>query len=398
MKKIGLKIFCIVLLVIFLIQSNIVIAVTQQELQQEKNSTKNQINKTQEELQDVKEEKQTVQKQVEELNTQISQYQQQISDLNSQIEDLNNKIEEDTNKIKEKEEDYSKQEKLLNERLIATYEAGETSYLDFILSSESLTDLISNYYLVTEIASYDTEFLNKIQEEKTAIENAKKDLEDSKSELDTAKASKQATTTQLSAAKSEKDAYVGQLSQSEQELQKQIEELQAHESSISSRIKRMQEEYDRKLAANNVNSNQGGGQQTNGRTSSYGFGWPVSNPSIGTYYGSAGSMWSSGYHTGVDFRASTGTPVYAVGDGQVVDTGYNRAYGNFVEIYHGKNVYSFYAHASGVLVSYGQNVSKGQQIMSSGATGNVTGPHLHFEIRTPGSGYSSCVNPMPYLP
>ena len=79
-------------------------------------------------------------------------------------------------------------------------------------------------------------------------------------------------------------------------------------------------------------------------------------------------------------------------------TGYNSAYGNYVEIYHGNNVYSFYAHASRVNVSKGQKVTKGQQIMLSGATGNVTGAHLHFEIRSPGYGYSSCVNPMKYLP
>ena len=90
--------------------------------------------------------------------------------------------------------------------------------------------------------------------------------------------------------------------------------------------------------------------------------------------------------------------MYSIGDGQVFDTGYNSAYGNYVEIYHGNNVYSFYAHASRVQVSAGQRVSKGQQIMLSGATGNVTGPHLHFEIRTPGYRYSNCVNPRPYLP
>ena len=151
----------------------------------------------------------------------------------------------------------------------------------------------------------------------------------------------------------------------------------------------MKAEYDK---------NNSGGSYSGGGTSSFGFGWPVANHSIGTRYGEAGKWWSSGYHTGVDFPVGTGTAVYAVGDGQVFDTGYNSAYGNFVEIYHGNNVYSFYAHASRVNVSKGQKVSKGQQIMSSGATGNVSGPHLHFEIRTPGYGYSSCVNPMPYLP
>ena len=174
----------------------------------------------------------------------------------------------------------------------------------------------------------------------------------------------------------------------------EIDELKNHESSISSKIKKMQQEYDEQIKKNNSSNN---GSINNG-TSSYGFGWPVSNHTIGTSYGVAGSYWSSGYHTGIDFPVLSGTPVYSVGDGQVFDTGYNSAYGNFVEIYHGNNVYSFYAHATSVRVSVGQKVSKGQQIMISGSTGNVSGPHLHFEIRTPGYRYANCVNPRPYLP
>ena len=148
----------------------------------------------------------------------------------------------------------------------------------------------------------------------------------------------------------------------------------------------------------NTGSNNGNSSNGNNSTSSCGFGWPVSNPIIGTGYGVSGSMWSSGRHTGVDFRASIGTQVFSVGNGIVVDTGFNKAYGNFVEIYHGNNIYSFYAHASSVKISQGQTVSKGQLIMLSGATGNVSGPHLHFEIRSPGMRYANCVNPMPYLP
>ena len=72
---------------------------------------------------------------------------------------------------------------MLKERLVASYEAGETSYLDFLLSSESLTDLISNYYLVEEIASYDAELLDKIEKEKKEIEQAKQTLENSKKNL-----------------------------------------------------------------------------------------------------------------------------------------------------------------------------------------------------------------------
>ncbi|MFJ8826840.1 peptidoglycan DD-metalloendopeptidase family protein [Streptomyces sp. NPDC102467] len=118
--------------------------------------------------------------------------------------------------------------------------------------------------------------------------------------------------------------------------------------------------------------------------------------SIGTPYHSNGSMWSSGYHTGTDFVVPTGTAIKAVGAGTVVSAGMDGAYGNEVVIQHADGRYSQYAHMSSLGVSAGQTVTAGQQIGLSGATGNVTGPHLHFEIRTSPS-YGSDVDPLAYL-
>lgn len=115
----------------------------------------------------------------------------------------------------------------------------------------------------------------------------------------------------------------------------------------------------------------------------------------GTPYHQAGS-WSSGYHTGVDFPVPTGTSVKAVGSGTVVSAGWGGAYGYQVVIRHGDGKYSQYAHLSSLLVRSGQHVGGGQRIARSGSTGNVTGPHLHFEIRT-GPGYGSDIDPLAYL-
>ena len=242
--------------------------------------------------------------------------------------------------------------------------------------------------------------MEKIQKQKETIENTKKTLENSKNELATSKTTKQSVSSQLQSTKEQKNEQVAKLSEDEKSVQAQIDELVSHEASIKAEIAKMKAEFDKKgQQPNNVSNNgNSSGSYNNSGTSSYGFGWPVVNHTIGTRYGVSGSWWSSGYHTGVDFPVGKGTAVYAVGNGQVFDTGYNSAYGNFVEIYHGNNVYSFYAHASSVNVTKGQTVSKGQQIMLSGSTGNVSGPHLHFEIRSPGYGYYSCVNPMNYLP
>ncbi|MER5429888.1 LysM peptidoglycan-binding domain-containing M23 family metallopeptidase [Streptomyces sp. NPDC002588] len=130
--------------------------------------------------------------------------------------------------------------------------------------------------------------------------------------------------------------------------------------------------------------------------SSGGYTLPVSGATIGTGYHVAGSMWSSGYHTGVDFVVPTGTSVKAVAAGTVVSAGWGGAYGNQVVIKLGDGYYAQYAHLSQLSVSAGQTVTEGQQVGLSGATGNVTGPHLHFEIRTTPD-YGSDVDPVAYL-
>ncbi|MEU0371093.1 LysM peptidoglycan-binding domain-containing M23 family metallopeptidase [Streptomyces sp. NPDC006283] len=126
-----------------------------------------------------------------------------------------------------------------------------------------------------------------------------------------------------------------------------------------------------------------------------GFSAPV-DAGVTTQYRASGAMWSSGYHTGVDFAASSGTPVKAVGAGTVVSAGWSGAYGNEVVIQHTDGTYSQYAHLSSLGVSSGQSVSGGQQIGLSGSTGNSSGPHLHFEIRT-GPSYGSDIDPLAYL-
>ncbi|GHB34743.1 hypothetical protein GCM10010306_030360 [Streptomyces umbrinus] len=122
---------------------------------------------------------------------------------------------------------------------------------------------------------------------------------------------------------------------------------------------------------------------------------PVS-AGTGTPYHAAGSSWSKGYHTGVDFPVPTGTSVKSVGAGSVVTAGWGGSFGYQVVIRHGDGRYTQYAHLSAISVKAGQSVVTGQRIGRSGSTGNSTGPHLHFEVRT-GPGFGSDVDPVAYL-
>ena len=102
---------------------------------------------------------------------------------------------------------------------------------------------------------------------------------------------------------------------------------------------------------------------------------------VGTPYGATGDMWGGGKHTGNDYPQPIGTPVYASLDGIVISTNPGPDYGKTVELDHGDGYQTLYGHLSEVLVSVGQKVSKGTIIAKSGDTGNVTGPHLHHEVR-----------------
>lgn len=407
MKNIVQKIIVITIISILLLYTNTLIvsnaANEKSNYQAEQKQNESKITETQEKMKEVEKIKDETLKEVEKLNVQISDYEGQIETLDEQIVSTNKKIEDAQTKLQKAQKDYENQEKLLKERLVASYEAGETSYLDFLLSSESLTDLISNYYLVEEIASYDAELLDKIEKEKKEIEQAKQTLENSKKELATQKASKQSVSLQLKTSKSEKDKYVSQLSEEEKQLQSRIDQLKKDNQSIDAKIRAKQAEIKaalkRQQEQNRNNSNSGSNNSSsNSGTSSSGFIKPVNS------YVTTGMYYSSGaYHGAVDFGAAgvNGMPVYAAADGIVhITAALTTSYGNYVIIAHYNGLYTLYAHgqAGSICVSEGQAVKQGQQIMRVGSTGNSTGPHLHFEVRKSPGTYSCRVNPLSYLP
>lgn len=122
--------------------------------------------------------------------------------------------------------------------------------------------------------------------------------------------------------------------------------------------------------------------------------WPLKSVYITSDYGGRTLSGKYDFHLGVDLRASSGTYVYAADGGKVIFAGYNGSYGYLIKIQHDNGDLTYYAHLSKIEVKNGSRVYKGQYIAKSGATGNVTGPHLHFEIRKNGS----TVNPKNYLP
>jgi murein DD-endopeptidase MepM/ murein hydrolase activator NlpD len=113
---------------------------------------------------------------------------------------------------------------------------------------------------------------------------------------------------------------------------------------------------------------------------------PVQGASLGSVFG-----WridpitgGSALHTGLDFPAEPGTPIFSAAGGVVVAQEYHPQYGSMVEIDHGNDLITRYAHASRVYVKKGDLIKRGQRIADVGTTGRSTGPHLHFEVLVQG--------------
>ncbi|MFC9932407.1 M23 family metallopeptidase [Streptomyces sp. NPDC127190] len=122
---------------------------------------------------------------------------------------------------------------------------------------------------------------------------------------------------------------------------------------------------------------------------------PVVSYTITGTFGQPGSMWSSGYHTGLDFAAPTGTLIKSVHAGKVTEAGWAGAYGYRTVITLDDGTQLWYCHQSSINVSVGQQVNTGDVIGRVGATGNVTGPHLHLEVHP--DGQPTAIDPMAWL-
>lgn len=375
------KILCVVL--VFLICSFSIIcnvhAEEMTDLQTQQQELQNQINDATEELEGVQAELSENLKQVQKLDEKIQSSQAELDELNIKINELQVSINEVEEELKVAEESYNKQKEILEARLVAMYEAGETQYLDVILSSESMSDFLSNCFLITELASYDTQLLEDMEAQKDGIELEKEKLDNKKEQYATMKQNQMKTAKILENTKVIRENYVSKLSDEEKEIQANIDEYNAKFEEVNREIL--------SLSLQGIDTQYIGGELA----------WPVPGYTrVTSEYGMRTHPVTGVYklHTGVDISAPIGANFVAANDGVVVKAEYNGAYGNMVIIDHGGGVSTLYAHGSEIMVDVGQTVKRGETVvLKVGSTGYSTGPHAHFEVRLNGV----VTDPMPYI-
>ena len=348
------------------------------DLQEQREELQKQINEANDNLQDVQSELSQNLQQVQKLDEKIEQSNKELAELEIKISQLQATMNEVQSKLDIAEKNYDKQKKALDNRLVAVQESSDTEYLDVILSSKSISDFLSNYFLVTELARYDTELLEDMKSKKDEIKNNKKQLEDKQKELAEIKTNQSKTARILENTRTVRENYISKLSEQEKDIQAKIDEYNLQFAAINSEIL--------SIALEGIDTKYIGGELA----------WPVPGYTrISSKYGMRTHPITGVYklHTGVDISAPMGANFIAANDGIVVKAGYNGAYGNMVIIDHGGGVSTLYAHGSEILVEVGQIVKRGESVLKVGSTGYSTGPHAHFEVRLNGI----VTDPMPYI-
>lgn len=270
-----------------------------------------------------------------EFEGQIEQIEREMIAIEAKLKELQDRIDKYEKRAGKLKKKFTAKQKAMGERLRTIYKTGSAGFADVVLSSESVSDMMSNVEMVKRIYSSDTK----------AIDSLKEDYKDLKKESDKLK-----------------------------ELKKEQKAL------LKDQLEKMDEQNDTIIASASLFA---------GGTGSYKGGkllWPCpSSHSISSKFGYRNCPFHGReLHRGIDIPTYTGAPILAAHDGIVIRSAYSSGYGNYVTISHGGGLVTLYAHNSKLVARAGQKVKRGQVIAKAGSTGPSTGTHCHFEVQMNG--------------
>ena len=333
------------------------------------------------------------------LNSIIDQMNKTQEELSAKETEISTAEEELVQAKVDEDDQYNSMKK----RIKFMYEGGNTQFLEILMSSSNIGDLLNKAEYVSKLSSYDRDMLVAFQETVKAVEEKEAKLKDEYEKLNTLQTSLVSQQTEAQNLISSKEAQIA-------EIQNQITDnanILADLKAKAEAAKRLQEEQAAAAAAAAAaaKKNNSGSSSSNGSSSSR----PASSGNVvsgsgyfthpcpgmtnqSSYFGEVRSF-DSRPHKGNDYAAPTGTPTYAAAAGTVITAGWSNSAGNWVVISHGNGLVTKYMHHSSICVSAGQRVAKGQQIGYVGSTGYSTGAHLHFQVELNGTP----VNPNNYM-
>ncbi|HHW49033.1 MAG TPA: peptidoglycan DD-metalloendopeptidase family protein [Clostridiaceae bacterium] len=357
---------CILIVVLTVASTLPVLAETLSQVQQDKKN----VDKKLIEVKAEKKQTEELKKQLEKDKEYLEAVQAKENELYEELLNDYKQIEEDIRKIdeaiKESEENLKKQDELFKTRLRVMYKNSNTSGLEGLFESKSITEAIEKIKYISFISKLDREIVEDLKIAKADVEYKKQLKEEAKKQKEREIDEKEErlenlrlTSRSVAERMNEATATLKRLEKLEDELLKESREL----------TKKINELAKRQTYV--------GGSMV----------WPLpSNHTVGSGFGMRMHpiLKVKKMHTGIDIGGKTGASIVAANTGTVILAGYTSGYGNRVVIDHGDGITTLYAHCSKILVKVGDEVKAGQTIAKVGSTGLATGPHLHFEVRVKG--------------
>ena len=355
--------------------------------QDEKNAIKANITNIQNVKKQLEKSKNDLSAFVTQLDNNVSDIEEKIDQLNEDIETKTAEIEQSRKELEEAEQVKADQYAAMKKRVKALYEQGDDYYLELLITAHGFGDFLNNMENINKLADYDSRMYAQYQQTVDYCEACKAKLEAEEEVLEETKQAaedeKKAVEELIAEKEKEITAYENDINNKEAAIKAYEQELAVTSSVISELEKAVAAER----AKLNTNRTYDGGM----------FCWPApSFTRVSSEYGYRVHpiLGVQKFHNGVDLAAPGGSDILAAYDGTVVAAAYNDTMGNYVMIDHGGELYTIYMHASKLLCSAGQNVSRGQRIALVGTTGRSTGNHLHFTVRLNGQ----YVSPWNYIP
>ena len=353
------------------------------------------IDEAQQKADALEQQKSTAEAEKNSLNTQLNAILGEMEDAQTKLADKQTEIEEAEEALVQAKVEENTQYQSMKKRIKYMYENGNSQVIELLMESENIGEFLNKAEYISQISEYDRDMLDEFQAVVKEVEAEEAALQTEYEELEVLRDDLLVKQSNLESLLSEKNLQISdlekQIGDNAALLQDLIAQAEAErlkqEQAAAAAAAAAQQAAQQQAAQNSGNS--GGGSSyvppvIDNVVSGNG---QFTNPCPAGYVSSTFGYrdFDSSFHKGLDLAAPEGTPTYAAADGVVLIAGWSDSAGNWIVIDHGNGFVGKYMHHSGLLVSAGQTVTKGQPIGLVGNTGNSFGAHLHFQLELNGA-------------
>lgn len=351
-----------------------------EDLQQQQRQIEQDRSEMQQDREQLQDQEQAAQQQLGGLQNQIRATSSQIADNENQLKTANDTLKSLQTELATAEEKYQGKQFSIVARLRYLQRQKDRTGLALLLQSQNLNEFLDRRYQLRRLYGADRQILAELRQDADALEKRRQEVETQKNQIALITQELQSQKLDYEAQAQTQQGLLQRLQQDKRALAAAEEQLAKDSANLTGLI---QQRLAEQAKANGVAPRGTGimGYPSAGVITSS-FGYRV-HPILGY----------SRFHSGVDFGADYGSPIWAADTGVVIFSGWYGGYGQAVIIDHGGSITTLYAHASEVYVSEGDIVQRGQVIAAIGSTGLSTGPHLHFEVSLNGEP----IDPMSYF-